>query len=52
VTVHRVKTRLRDDDLAQLAALAEHFGWSFTQVIKAALDRLADDLRAAQQEDH
>jgi hypothetical protein len=47
MTAHRIKARLHDDDLAQLAALAEHFGWSFTQVVKAALDRLADDVRQA-----
>jgi hypothetical protein len=47
MAVHRVRARLNDDDLAQLAALAEHFGWSPNQTIKAALDRLADDVRQA-----
>jgi hypothetical protein len=47
MAVHRVRARLHDDDLAQLVALAEHFGWTFNQTIRAALDRLADDVRQA-----
>lgn len=39
--------RFRDDEIAQLAAMAEHFNLTFTATVKVALDLLANDVAAA-----
>jgi hypothetical protein len=48
----RIRVRLSDEELAQLALLAQKLDLSWNLTVRMAPDYLADSVRAAKLEDH